>query len=104
MNQDITKMRPIPIKIRQELSEDKFMKNCCLCGIDSGIQFHHNLIYQGQQQNDSKSILPLCENCHRMANNKSIKEKLDRIMFNRGLDVTLYPRSGLAQRKKYLCK
>lgn len=98
-------MRPIPLKIRQQLSDDLFMKKCCLCGSTGvKIDFHHNLIYQGRQQNDHKSILPLCEPCHRNANNKEVKEKLDKIMFDRGLDVTLYPKSGLAQRKKYLCK
>lgn len=98
-------MRPIPLKIRQQLADDIFMKKCCLCGATGvKIDFHHNLIYQGRQQNDPKSILPLCELCHRSANNKEIKERLDRIMFQRGLDVTLYPKSGLAQRKEYLCK
>jgi hypothetical protein len=97
-------MRPIPLKIRQQLSDDVFMKKCCLCGIGNNIQFHHNLIYQGRQQNDAKSILPLCETCHRSANKKDVKEKLDKIMFERGLNITLYPKSGLEQRKKYLCK
>ena len=98
-------MRPIPEKIKRQILEDMFMKKCCLCGATGvKIDWHHNLIYQGRQQNDPKAIIPLCEMCHGKANNKEVKEQLDRIMFERGLDVTLYPRSGLAQRKKYLCK
>lgn len=96
-------MRPIPPEIRNKLADDMFMKKCCLCGTRANIQWHHNLIYQGRQQNDPESILPLCEPCHYLANKGLVKEKLDRIMFERGLDITLYPKSGLAQRKKYLC-
>lgn len=98
-------MRPIPLKIRQQLSDDIFMKKCCICGSTGvKIDFHHNLIYQGRQQDDPKAILPLCELCHRHANDKDVKERLDKIMFERGLDVTLYPKSGLEQRKRYLCE
>jgi len=97
-------MRAIPLKIRTLLSNDPFMEKCCLCGISGvKIEWHQAFIYQGRQQNDPTSILPLCETCHDRANEKSVKENLDRIMFARGLDPKDYPRSGLEQRKKYLC-
>lgn len=78
------------------------MKQCCMCA-DTNVEWHHNLIYGGRQSDDPHSILPLCKEHHAMADDMSIKEELDWCMFQlKNLDVTLYPKSDLAKRKKYL--
>ena len=79
------------------------MKKCRICS-STLVQWHHNLIYGGKQSDDPLSILPLCKEHHDMANDSLFKEELDLIMFERGLDPADYPRSGLAQRRKYLYK
>ena len=99
-------MRKIPEKIKLQLMKDKFMWNCCLCGISKAerkIDWHHNLIYAGKQSNDPHSILPLCRKCHAKADDTRVKEVLDWIMFFvRGLNPLDYPKSLLFQRFRYL--
>ena len=76
-------MRPIPPKTREYLSNLPFMKKCCLCGAGGRVEWHHNLIYGGEQSNIKETILPLCPSCHRGANKKETKEQLDFIMLQR---------------------
>lgn len=75
-------MRPIPKKIRELITLDKFFNSCCLCN-SKQIQIHHNLIFKGRQVDDIETLLPLCPKCHISANNKDIKEQLDFIMLKR---------------------
>lgn len=81
-------MRPIPQKLKDKLSKDKYYKNCVLCRAD-GVQWHHNLIFGGRQVNAEFCILPLCPDCHRKADRKDVKEKLNWIMLNRATDEEL---------------
>ena len=77
-------MRPIPEKVKEQLSNDTFMKKCCFCGTARlRIEWHHNLIYQGRQSDIPESILPLCSFCHAIADDSGVKEKLDLIMLKR---------------------
>lgn len=78
-------MRPIPVKLRNELSEDKFYKKCCLQSSDckGRIEFHHNLIFAGKQVNESFCILPLCHWHHEREKHQIFKEKLNWIMWCR---------------------
>lgn len=78
----IIDMRPIPKKLKTNLSQDKFYEKCCVCYV-AGVQWHHNLIWQGRQENEPFCILPLCPKCHEQARNKEFKERLDWIMWNR---------------------
>lgn len=84
-------MRPIPIKLRQEMSEDPFMHSCCLSkyGEDcSGkIEWHHNLQFAGRQQNVKFAILGLCKFHHDKI--AYFKEKVDWVMVNRASDDEL---------------
>ena len=78
----------MPIKLRNDLSAKKFYQRCCVCGV-IGVQWHHNLIYAGRQENEEFCILPLCPVCHEKARNKEFKEKLDWIMWNRATDYQI---------------
>lgn len=81
-------MRPIPPKLREEMSEDPYYKSCCLQGACIGrVEWHHNLIYAGRQVNEKFCILPLCEYHHR--NIVKIKEVVDHRMLNRATDDEL---------------
>lgn len=77
-------MKPIPLKLRNEIASNPYMKKCCLCGTSSGkIDWHHQIIYAGSQLNEKWAILPLCEICHDSARNSKVKEKLNWIALNR---------------------
>ena len=77
-------MRPIPLEVKEQLSQDVFMKKCCLCGTDRlRVQWHHNLIYQGRQSDIPETILPLCSYCHAIADDTGVKERLDLIMLKK---------------------
>ena len=96
-------MRPIPKKVKEQLANDPYMQQCCACkSVGVKIEWHHALIYAGRQSDDPMSIMPVCVSCHKLANNSHIKERIDLAMFNRGLDVDLYPNANLTQRRKYL--
>lgn len=72
--------KPIPLKMRNELAEDPFMKTCCLLSSDcrGRIEFHHNLIYAGKRVNEYGAILPLCHFHHEKES--KFKKQLNRIM------------------------
>lgn len=77
-------MRPIPPEVKEQLSNDTFMKKCCLCGTTRlRIQWHHALIVAGRQSDIAESILPLCSFCHAIADHTENKERLDLIMLKR---------------------
>jgi len=76
----------MPIPLRNDLASKKFYEQCCICGA-KGVQWHHNLIFKGRQENAEFCILPLCVPCHDQARNKEFKEKLDWIMWNRATDA-----------------
>jgi hypothetical protein len=82
---------PIPIKIRNQLSSDPFMRVCCLLNgeCEGRIEFHHNLIFAGKRINAAFCILPLCTWHH--AKEKTFKRELDVIMVNRANKEELAP-------------
>ena len=85
-------IKPIPKKIRDELSEDPFMKRCCLSG-DGGchgrIQWHHHLKFAGKRVNEKWCLLPVCELHHRLE--AKYKNELDKIMVSRATEEELLP-------------
>ena len=90
-------MRAIPPTLREELVNDPFMKKCVLAytGMcEGGIQWHHNLIYAGRQQNYKFCILPVCHGHHLKADTKTIKPLLDKVMIERATpeDLALFPK------------
>jgi hypothetical protein len=98
-------MRPISPTIKKKILADKWYKKCCLCDSSQGkIDWHHNFIFGGRQVDEFWAILPLCIPCHRHANNREIKEKLDWMMIQRMKeeDFKKYSRYNWRQRIKYL--
>ena len=90
-------MRKIPEELKTELLADPFMQTCCMSysGMCEGrIEWHHNLIYAGRQQNCRPCILPLCHGHHLKADYKPIKEILNKIMSQRATpeEKALYPK------------
>lgn len=89
-------VKTIPLKMRAELAEDKFMKECCLQGIkilcEGELQWHHSLIYSGKRQNEKGAILPLCRGHHEKES--QFRHLLNQIMYTRMTDAdrAKYPR------------
>lgn len=89
-------VKSIPLKMREELAEDLFMKDCCLRGwkfICLGrIQYHHALTYAGKRVNEKGAILPVCELHHEKE--AQCREELNAIMYARMTDAdrAKYPR------------
>ena len=82
---------PIPEAMRESLSQEKFMKTCCLASEEcqGRIQWHHNLVYASKRINEPWAILPLCEFHHRVES--TFKGKLNRIMVERASEEQLAP-------------
>lgn len=64
-------MRPIPLKIRNEMARDPFMLRCIYKGTDGGIdcqgkvEWEHSFLYAGKQINEAWAIVPVCTYHHR---------------------------------------
>ena len=85
--------KPIPQKMREELSEDPFMERCCLRNAlcRGVIQWHHHLKFAGKRVNEKWCILPVCEYHHQK---ESIwKNQLDQVMVSRATEEELKPYS-----------
>lgn len=87
--------KAIPQKMRIQMSEDPFYKNCCYAyftgdnNCSGKIEWHHNLKYGGQRVNEIFAILPVCQYHHRLADTSEIRMVLDWIMLNRATDLEL---------------
>lgn len=60
-------MRPIPKKLRHEMSSDPYYERCCLryeSPCKGYTEWHHHLLYEGRQVNEKFCILPLCQKHH----------------------------------------
>lgn len=102
-------MQPIPMKLRRKLSDNPFMRKCCWCGVESGIEWNHALIYSGRQISEEYAIIPLCRKCHRGYSGTikaEIKEYCEMLAIVRGLQdlIIKYPKFNWLQRKDYLTK
>ena len=78
-------MRPIPPKLREQMADNKFYKQCCLQDSNclGKIEWHHNLIFGGKQVNEEFCILPICNWHHDREKHQIYKEKLNWIMWGR---------------------
>lgn len=99
--------KPIPKKMREELSEDPFMQKCCLYGYSMGcvgkVQWHHHLKFAGKRINEKWCILPVCEYHHEKE--ARFKYELDTVMVSRATYEELKPFSKaidyIALKRKY---
>jgi len=79
-------MKKIPQKLREDMSNDPYMKKCCFPFIhdcQGKIEWHHALIFGGSQVQEKECILPICQAIHEKARNTDVKEILDLVMYSR---------------------
>jgi len=103
-------MRPIPIKMREELASEPRMKRCAAAGLGFGpcekkIEWDHVWIYAGKQINEKWAILGICEKHHYEKNgNRLLNETIMRASLRIATAENLekYPRKNWAQIKKSL--
>jgi len=103
-------MKPIPLKLREEIAKDPFMKRCIYEHIGKGhecrgrIEWEHAFIYQ-TQINEAWAIVPVCTYHHRGDGLDKdynrycaiIRADIDDIMRS-------MPKTNWRQIKKYLCE
>jgi len=85
-------VRKISEELKQELGNDVYYTKCCISylgGCSGRIEWHHNLIYQGRQENARFCILPVCHAHHEIEKRKDIGQQLDWVMLNRISDNEL---------------
>ena len=70
---------PIPLKMREELSNDPYMVGCVIDDVNcSGrTEWHHALRYQGKRTNELYTIIPLCHFHHTKAGTKAVDTIVD---------------------------
>ena len=57
-------MKPIPIKLREEMNADPYYRRCCLTGSKKDIVWHHSFRYAHGQINEKWAIMPLTNKKH----------------------------------------
>jgi hypothetical protein len=77
-------MRKISEELKKDLASDPFYKKCCITGRSNGkIDWHHNLVWKGRQENEKFCILPLLKEIHDRVSDPEISDRLDWIMWSR---------------------
>lgn len=96
-------MRPIPQKLRKQISEDPFYKKCCITG-SLNVSLEHCWVYSGKQINELWAIVPLDRKLNTSHPSKEIKEKCRLISLKRATkkDLAKYPKKNWQQELKYL--
>ena len=96
-------MRPIQAKMREEISNDPFMKRCCITGSPL-VSWEHCFNYAGRQINEPWAIVPLRRDLNTSHPPKRVKEMCQLISLNRATkeDLAKYPKKNWEQIKKHL--
>lgn len=99
-------MRPIPEKIKKEISKNKYYAKCARqsAECDGRITIEHAMIYAGRQVNEIWALIPLCWYHHLGSGlNKRINEFL---ALQRATEDELdkYNKSDFRQKREYLRK
>ena len=100
-------IKPISQKIREEIDNEPFYRNCCLRFENFGycegrVEIHHNLIYAGKRSDEKWTLLPLCKKHHDMEKKKEVKEALNKVMVGLATPEELEAVSKVVNYKKYL--
>lgn len=98
-------MRPIPIKMREELAGKKRMTFCVVKGMGFGfcepkIDWDHVWIYAGRQINETWAIVGVCTRHHYKKNgNRLLNDSIMRASLRLASpeDLAKYPRKNWAQ-------
>lgn len=95
-------MRPIPLKLRKEIANDKFMQKCIYKNCQNHPEWEHAFIYAGRQINEKWAIVPVCTYHHR---GKGLNKEFNQyIAISRATeeDFAKYPRFDWKRLKQYL--
>lgn len=100
-------MRPIPQKLRDELTDDPRMKKCAVNIVhicSPKIEWHHVWHYGNRQINEKWAIIGICENMHKKIEDPRIKRLTEKISLSLATvdDLAKYPKKDWEQIKKYL--
>ncbi len=97
-------MRPIPPKLKQEMSDDPYYKHCARANsaCSGRITWEHAYIYAGKQINEKWAIIPLCV-YHHLGEGLD-KHENQRIALSRATDEDLakYPKKDWEKEKIWL--
>jgi len=99
-------MRPIPLKLREKMSQDPYYSRCCINDYecDGTVQWHHAIEVSGRQIDEEWSIVPACKHHHDHTN----KEYIDRLQLIALERATVEELKGISkaidliQRRTYL--
>lgn len=96
----------IPPAIREQLSEDPFMKKCVIddSTCEGRIEWNHAFTYKGKRVNELWSLIPQCHHHHDMTRSVNVKWHVEEAMRDRiiffGASKDFkekYPRSNLVK-------
>jgi hypothetical protein len=99
-------MRPIPKKLREEMSQDPYYSRCCLNDheCEGRVTWHHTIIIRNRQISEKWAIVPACQ-YHHDHTNKEYLERLELVALNRASVTDLQAISKAidwVQRRSYL--
>ena len=96
-------MAKIPEKLREEMSEDPFMKKCVFTGEEQNVSWEHCWIYARNQIQEKWAIVPLRRDLN-VNMQADVKEYCQWVSINRATDEDFrkYTRINWQQLKKYL--
>jgi len=97
-------MRPIPVKLRDEIANDPFYKRCCITG-SFDVSWEHCWTYgKNGQINEKWAIVPLRRDLNTSHPPIDVKEKCRLISLLRATpeDLAKYPKKDWEQLLKYL--
>ena len=98
-------MRPIPIKLREQIANDPFMRSCIYKGCPNPPEWEHSFLYGNRQINEWWAIVPVCAYHHRGKGlNKEYNQYRAIIRPDINEVIKKYPNKNWEQLKNYLCK
>ena len=92
---------PIPLKMRETLAADPFMRKCIVGkDCDGRIEWQHSFTYSGKRRNELWAILPMCHRHHMLEAQLRQVQRVFMVnrMFELGLEKDYrqkYPRAKL---------
>jgi len=98
-------MRPILIKMREDIAKDPFMKRCVYTGDTQNVSWEHCWIYAGKQINEPWAIVPLRRDLN-VNMTREVKDFCQLVSLRRATkeDLKKYPKKDWKQIKRYLTK
>lgn len=95
-------MRPIPLALREQISNNPFMSKCAYPSCFSSPEWEHSMTYGNRQINEEWAIIPVCTYHHR---DKGLNKNFNRwVAISRATekDFEKYPKRNWWQEKMAL--